>query len=339
MKRIAALLVALGVIVGVAQPAGAYTHLGATSNPSLSVQWSNQLYVGGHLPTSAIVVRSDSFADSLAAGALAGALDAPVLMTPPGEGLSAAVENELGRVLSNHGTVRIIGGTEAVSAQVESDLSGLGYSPVRIAGTNRVATAGAVMNAATNATVYGGSTVAYLVRGFGDGSAAFADSLGAGMLAGTQGAPLLLTETQALSADTRSAIQTMGSIATVRIVGGSGAVNEAVAEELTAMGITVERIAGLNRFETAARVADESFVQGGAHVVALVEGLSTNSWASGYPASAAAGGAVVLSSADALPAETTSFLQSQQAAGGGLLVCAPEVDHNACVAADSQLNG
>jgi putative cell wall-binding protein len=339
MRRIAALVLTVGVIIGMASPAGAYTHLGASNNVSLSVQWSAYVFPDGQLPVSAILVRSDSFADSLAAGALAGALDAPVLMTPPGEGLAAATENELGRLLSNHGTVRIIGGTAAVSAQVESDLSSLGYSPVRIAGTNRVATAGAVMNHAANAATYRGSTVAYLVRGFGDGSSAFADSLGAGMLAGTQGAPLLLTETQALSADTRSAIQAMGSIATVRIVGGTGAVNQAVGDELTAMGITVERIAGLNRFETAARVADESYAQGGDHVVALVEGLSTNSWASGYPASAAAGGAVVLTSAGTVPAETTSFLQSQRAGGGGLLVCAPEVDHNACITADDQLNG
>jgi hypothetical protein len=177
------------------------------------------------------------------------------------------------------------------------------------------------------------------VRGLGDGSAAFADSLGAGMLAGTQGAPLLLTETASLTAATRSAIEAMGSIETVRIVGGTGAVSEAVADSLSAMGINVDRIAGTNRFETAARVADESFVQGGDHVVALVDGLSTNSWASGYPASAAAGGAVILSNGAALPAETTAFIDSQRAAGGGDLVCAPEVDHTACTTADDQLNG
>lgn len=102
------------------------------------------------------------------------------------------------------------------------------------------------------------------------------------------------------------------------------------------MGLEVERIAGTTRFETAARIADQSFDPDRSRVVAVVDAFHTNSWASGFPASAAAGGAVVLSEGETLPAETESFLTSQDT---GNLYCAPEVGHDACLAAEDLLNG
>lgn len=194
MKRIAAVIIVLGIMLGVAPPSQAYTHLGATNNVALAIQWRQALLPEGS--PFAILVRSDSFADSLAAGARAGVIGAPVLMNSPGGGLDDRVENEL--------------------------------------------------------------------------------------------------------------------------------------------GLTVERIAGENRFETAARTADRSFNGTPGDIVAMVEGLNANSWASGYPASVSSGGAVVLADGDTLPDATASFLSSQP---GDELYCAPEVSHTACLAADGLLDG
>lgn len=332
MKRIVSAVAALVILLGVVHPADAYTHFGASNNATLSRQWAKELFPSG--ATDAILVRSDNFADSLAAGALAGLIGAPVLMNPPGGGLNSDVAAALDEL--NALNVRVIGGTAAVSAQTVSDLEAAGYEVRRIAGENRVATGAAVMAEEE----YDGSTFVYLARAFGDGSTAFADSLGAGMLAGTQGIPLLLTATESLSTETRDAITASPTVDTVFIVGGTAAVSPATEDQLVAMGLDVERIAGPDRFETAARVADLSFDPGRSGAIAVVDGLDANSWASGYPASAAAGGAVVLSAGDELPDATSSFLDSQATtATTDDLYCAPEVDHNACLAADAELNG
>src|SRR5688500_18859882 len=121
MKRIVAAVAALVVLQGVAPPAQAYTHFGASNNVGLSAQWSQARFASA---TDAIVVRSDSFADSLAAGALAGMIDAPVLMNPPGGGLDARIGNELSRLGVER--VRVIGGTAAVSEQTVTDLETAG---------------------------------------------------------------------------------------------------------------------------------------------------------------------------------------------------------------------
>lgn len=335
MKRIAAIAIVLGITICVAAPSEAYTHLGASNNVALAIQWSGDLIDDASAPF-AILVRSDSFADSLAAGALAGFIGAPVLMNPPGGGLDPRVENELGRTGAD--TVLVIGGTAAVSDQTVADLDADGFIVHRYAGTNRVQTAVKVFQEVAlveDSPIYDTATEVLIVRGFGDGSSAFADSLGAGMLGGTTGRPLLLTETATLSTDTRDAIAGASQLTKAVIVGGTAAVSQAVQDQLLAMGLTVERIAGSSRFETAALTADQSYDDTPGHIVALVEGINSNSWASGYPASVRSGGAVVLADGAALPDATRSFLESQS---GGDLYCAPEVNHTACQAADGVLN-
>ena len=335
MKRIAAVVIVLGIMLGVAPPSQALTHLGATDNVALAIKWRQALLPDGS--PFAILVRSDSFADSLAAGALAGFIGAPVLMNPPGGALDDRVAAELSAMGAD--TVLVIGGTAAVSDATEADLEAEGYIVNRYAGDNRIATAVAVFEQVAlveDSPIYDSSTVVFLARGFGDGSSAFADSLGAGMLAGTTGGPLLLTETATLSSETRAAIQSASGLTDAVIVGGTAAVSQAIENELTSMGLIVERIAGENRFETAARTADRSFNGTPGDIVAMVEGLNANSWASGYPASVSSGGAVVLADGDTLPDATASFLSSQP---GGELYCAPEVSHTACLAADGLLNG
>lgn len=323
MKRAAVLLVGVVLVFGVAPPAHAYTHFGASNSVSLSIQWSQALFGDGAAPT-VILARSDSFPDSLAAGALAGSIGAPVLLNPPGGGLDDRLAVELNRL--GTASVRIIGGTAAVSEQTVADLEAAGITVQRRAGENRIATAVAVMQGE-----YGEPTAVYLARAFGDGSSAFADSLGAGMLAGTNGTPLLLTTTESLSPETRAAL---AGVDLVVIVGGTAAVSPAVAQELRSMGIDVQRIAGVDRFETAAQIADESAVAD-QPLIALVDGFHASSWVSGYAASVAAGGAVVLANANELPAPTSTFLSSQD---GGELFCAPEVGHDACLAAEALLN-
>lgn len=83
----------------------------------------------------------------------------------------------------------------------------------------------------------------------------FADALSASGLAGVTDAPLLLTPTTSLPSEVSAEITRLG-VENVYIVGGTAAVSTGVQNELDAMpGVAVERVAGVNRYDTAAKVA------------------------------------------------------------------------------------
>jgi uncharacterized repeat protein (TIGR02543 family) len=81
-----------------------------------------------------------------------------------------------------------------------------------------------------------------------------ADGLGATPLAKYKNAPLMLTETKALSDSTVSEIKRLKAKKAI-IVGGTGAVSDNVKSELQALGLTVERISGIDRYGTSLEVA------------------------------------------------------------------------------------
>jgi hypothetical protein len=86
----------------------------------------------------AFLVRSDNTVDASLAAAAAARVGAPLLYTAP-TSLDAGVSTYLGSMKPS--TVVIVGGTGAISAGVESTLTGSGYHVVRIGGANREATA------------------------------------------------------------------------------------------------------------------------------------------------------------------------------------------------------
>lgn len=84
----------------------------------------------------------------------------------------------------------------------------------------------------------------------------FPDSLAGVSLACQLNAPILLTQTGQLNSFTRSEISRLGASRVV-ILGGTGAVSAAVETELKRLGLSVDRISGKDRFETAAKIAGE----------------------------------------------------------------------------------
>jgi hypothetical protein len=160
------------------------------------------------------------------------------------------------------------------------------------------------------------------------------------MLAATEGAPLLLTETETLSAATREYLESIPTLDTIGIIGGTAAVSAGVESELTEMGFTVERFAGTNRFGTADQVGEASFQNEDGSVVALLDGVHADSWVSGFAAATFPGGAVLLTNGDEIPTETSEALDRIATATAGLtpLYCAPEVSEATCSEADDILN-
>ena len=86
-------------------------------------------------------------------------------------------------------------------------------------------------------------------------------------------APILLTKTDAIPDGVLDELVRLGATK-VTIVGGTGAVSEAVEAELKATGVTVERLSGANRFATSLAIAKEAFKTAPTHVV-IANGLAS----------------------------------------------------------------
>lgn len=83
---------------------------------------------------------------------------------------------------------------------------------------------------------------------------AIADALSAAPFAREKNAPILLTGSDKLTWATKDRIRELGA-RKVYIIGGTGVVSNSIVRELENMGISVERIHGLDRYETSLEVA------------------------------------------------------------------------------------
>lgn len=84
----------------------------------------------------------------------------------------------------------------------------------------------------------------------------FPDALAAAPLANLLNAPILLTATNSIPDSTKQ-ILTSFKVKTVYLVGGQAVISQNVADSLTAMGISVTRLAGVDRYDTAIQVAKQ----------------------------------------------------------------------------------
>lgn len=200
--------------------------------------------------SDAVVARADDPADALAGSYVAGSHVGPVLLAEQRRVPAATLDALRSRGVHK---VRILGGTGALGPEVVAQLQSAGYVVERIAGSDRYATAAAVArnSGEANVGVYGtrGRTV-LLANGTRP-----TDALTAGPLAFGQQWPVLLTTAGAVPPATRQALDDL-DIRHVVVVGGTAAVSDAVVASLRASGRTVERVAGVDREQTATAVAD-----------------------------------------------------------------------------------
>ncbi|HUF83907.1 MAG TPA: cell wall-binding repeat-containing protein, partial [Acidimicrobiia bacterium] len=188
------------------------------------------------------LATSRDYGDALSAGPGAVIDTAPVLLTDI-DHLDPGTAAELLRLRPQR--IVVIGGTAAVSDAVFSELRSYAtMAIVRVAGHDRFETAAAVSRA-THPT---GSDTVYLATGRDH-----ADALAAGLGASTDDAPVLLTEANLLPRATSEEIRRLRPSRIV-IVGGTAAIASGVEAALVANTAVVERVAGRDRYETAAAV-------------------------------------------------------------------------------------
>lgn len=199
-----------------------------------------------------VLARSDVFADALAGSTLAyGA--GPLLFTPSSGSLAAATSREIQRVLPDEATVYLLGGTQALPASLERELSDLGYRPHRLAGATREGTAVAVAEEARRRIPQLGGTnppsVVLATRGN------WPDAVAAGSLGSTFGIPIILTPTDRLDAAARRFLQQAGPT-TIYVAGGTVAISDITAGAAAdAADARTVRLAGATRIGTAIEIA------------------------------------------------------------------------------------
>ena len=171
----------------------------------------------------------------------------------------------------------------------------------RIEGADRFATAAA----AAEVTNPDGAEQVIVAAGYD-----FPDSLAAAGLSGLRDAPILLADDQrgTLPASTSAALASLDP-ARVLIAGGPAAVDEAIVEALEAEGWVTERLAGADRYATAARMA-EAFAPGDvAEATAiLATGRTAADALSAGPLAASGPHPVLLTESAVLPEATAEAL-------------------------------
>lgn len=175
-------------------------------------------------------------------------------------------------------------------------LISLGPDVIRLAGSDRYATAAAISQAADP----GGAGTVFLATGED-----YPDALVGAALAGSVGAPVLLTRLGSLPATTRSELTRLAPDQ-VFLFGGPGAISQTVLDEVTALtGATVTRLSGSNRYATAAVIAEEFL---SASVVYVATGENFPDALAGAARAGALDGPVLLTRPGSLPSETRSQL-------------------------------
>jgi len=126
-------------------------------------------------------------------------------------------------------------GTAFATADVEA---------TRLAGQNRYGTSQVIAD-----TTFTDATVAVIASG-----ESYPDALAASYLAGALDGPVILTASQSLSPEARTALADIGASGVI-VVGGTSAVSENVVNQLAAAGLEVDRVGGADRYATAQAIA------------------------------------------------------------------------------------
>ena len=197
-----------------------------------------------------VIATGKNFADALSGSYLAVVKNAPIILTNGKDDNVAQLHEYITSNVTSGGTVYILGGEAAVPESVEV-LEG--YTVKRLSGTTRYETNLEILK---EAGYTGGDIIVATGKNF-------ADSLSASAV---QKPILLVKPGSALSADQKAVVEAVED-GTIYIVGGTGAVDETMESELSALG-TVERVFGTTRQETSVAIAEKFFADAKTVIVA-----------------------------------------------------------------------
>ncbi len=194
-----------------------------------------------------VLANGWNFADALAGGPLAYALDAPILLIT-GDEKDEETYAEIKRLGVNK--VYILGGTVAVSDDVKTRLQGEGYDVHRIAGDNRFETAvkiGEMLNEVRDSKLENHAFFVY--------SHNYPDALAVSGVAAVKGAPILYVDSEGVLDPSTEAFVESCEFDKGYIIGGKGAISSDAEDNILNAGAKdVTRIAGSTRYETCLKI-------------------------------------------------------------------------------------
>lgn len=242
-----------------------------------------------------VIATGKAYPDALSGAPLAYALDAPLLLV--GDSIEASVADEITRMGATD--TYILGGTGAVPATIEGELTSLGVTTIdRIAGGSRYDTARLV--AMELESIAGPFEDVFIATGED-----FSDALSCAGIAAFRGSPVLLGRATGLPLETREAIDDLAPSRCI-IAGGRAAM-----ADFSFAGTKV-RLQGSTRWDTARAVQDWSIANGfdPEHVVVASGRRFPDALSAGVPSAHFAGPLLLVD--DPLQAQGTSFLTTNK---------------------------
>jgi hypothetical protein len=236
-----------------------------------------------------VLSRSDSFADALAGTPLAVAKNGPLLLTPPG-GLDPGVQTEIQRALPPGSPVYLLGGSNALTPAIDTQLQSLGYTVVRYAGADRYHTATIIADQGLN-----NPPAVLEATGLG-----FADALAAGAAAANAHAAILLTADSAMPTATSTYLANHPGISRWAIGGPAAAADPAASP-----------IVGADRYDTSTQVAQTFFAN--PTDTGIAYGANFPDALSGGAHSARRHGPLLLADTNTLPPPVHTYLNTNTA--------------------------
>jgi len=175
-----------------------------------------------------------------------------------------------------------------------------GTIPTRLAGTTAAQTAVAI----ADQTGWTGTAILASSASYG-----MCDALTSGPLAKLLNAPILLQEPGAvLNTYTKAELLKL-NVTKVYVTSGTAVINQAVIDELTGMGITVESLGGFDRFETSVNIAKKMITLGATvSKVAVAYGWLNQDALSIASIASAQTEPILLTEKNSIPASAKAFL-------------------------------
>jgi len=218
--------------VGIPQEGTQSKRFAGVTAEGTAVQISKATFTTG--ADTVILAQVNQFPDALAGAPLAYKLQAPILLSPS-SGLTEEIRAEIQRLAPK--TIYLLGGTAALSFNIEAELR-QNYEVRRLYGYTAEGTAVAI---ARELGTKGRSVVASVRN--------FQDALVISSWAARQGVPILLTQSQELSADTQTVLKEL-NVTESLVIGGTAVVGAKVMDQLP----FPKRISGVTAYDTAVAV-------------------------------------------------------------------------------------
>lgn len=196
--------------------------------------------------TSVIVACGESYADSVAVGGLAGALQCPILLS--GKNWIPEVTTQALDALDAN-TIIVLGGHDVISSSVETALRKYG-AVTRLAGPTRYETQMAIFEYGRSRGYWTGDTA---IVATGEG---FADALAMSPVAFALKAPVFFCSGSGVLPEAQQqALSSLSGVKKVLIAGGTHVISSTTESHIKKLGKQAVRLGGEWRYQTSAAIA------------------------------------------------------------------------------------